>query len=185
MRNTLKLCRRFYLLPSLVVAGGIGINGSGCSTNRQSQSNPIASVGAAQVRGTHEFRLENWYKLRLDRVDGKKVNTSWWADWTKPLPIDPGYRTIRVECQFAMNSITESVSLDLNASLKAGHTYQLRCAPAEDAVVFWVEDAATRNKAGMTSLAASTTPPVSPSQAAAGGAVLLLLRTLIFLGAGG
>jgi hypothetical protein len=186
MPTTLKYCRYFFFLLFVVVLGGLSIFSSGCATTPRYHAKVASSAEGAQMRGAHEFQwFRHWYKIRLEEVDGEKVNTSFWTNWEKPILIDPGDRVIRVECLFSADgSRTDSLSVDLNASLRAGHNYKLRCGIVGDSVAFWVEDTETHHKAGMQSLAVST-PPESASQTAAGVAVLLLFRVLISFGTGG
>ena len=184
MPIALKYGRSFYYLMFVVVLGGMFIIGGGCATTPHYQSKVSSPVDGAQVRGTSKTRWVHWYKLRLEKVDGIKANTSWWTDWTKPILIDPGDRVMRVECQFGTNWGMESVSTDLTVSLQAGHTYQLRCGIEDNTVVFWAEDTETHLNAGKQIVTVSTTP-VSPSQTAAGVTVFLLFRVLLLMGTGG
>jgi len=184
MPIAIKCGRSFYSLMFVVVLGGLCIVGNGCATAPQYQSRTSSLVDGAQVRGASKFRWKQWYKLRLDEVDGRKAKTSWWTDWTKPILIDPGDRVMRVQCQFATDWNHDSVTVDLTASLQAGHAYQLRCGIEDNAVAFWVEDMETHLNAGKQIVTVSTTP-VSPSQTAAGVTVLLLLRVQLPIGTGG
>jgi hypothetical protein len=184
MPIALKYCRSACFLMFVVVQVGLCLVGSGCATTPQYQSKASSPADGAQVRGASKFNWTHWYKLKLEQVDGKKVNLSWWTDWTKPVLIDPGDRVMRVQCQFAMDSSPDSVTVDLAASLQAGHAYQLRCGIEDNAIAFWVEDTETHLSAGKQILTVNTTP-VSPSQTAAGVTALLLFRLLLLVGTGG
>ncbi len=184
MPTALKFNRSFYFLMLIIVLGGLCIVDSGCATKPKYQSKASSPVEVAQVRGAYKFHLKHWYSLRLNEVDGIKTKTSWWADWTQPILIDPGDRVMKVECRFPVDSAPASITVDLTASLQAGHTYQLRCGIEDDTVTFWVEDMETHMNTGKQVATVSTTP-ATPAQTAAKVSLLLLLRVLILIGTGG
>jgi hypothetical protein len=113
------------VLVFAVVLGGLNLLGGGCATAPRYQPTVTSAAEGAQLRGTREFHgLGHWYRIRLEAVDGKKVNASFWTNWQKPVLVDPGDHVIRVNCVFSMDaSGMDSLSVDMNVSLSAGHDY--------------------------------------------------------------
>ena|ERR1041385_3948762 len=145
MPIALKYWRDFSFSILSVVLGGLCIIGNGCATVPRYQSRASSPADGAQVLGTFKGFPAHWYRLTLEQVDGKKVNISWWKpDWHTPVLLDPGDRRLRVRCQFATVSRAGSGTADFVASLRAGHTYQLRCDRRDDVVIFWVADTKTQ-----------------------------------------
>jgi hypothetical protein len=186
MTITPKRDRRICPVVLTVLLAVWSIVGGGCASTPRYKASAASPANGAQVKGSSEFRwFRHWYRIRLEQVDGEKVGTSFLTNWKKPVLVDPGDRRIRVECEFSVDgSATESLSVDLNVSLQADHTYELRCGIDGDSVGFWVEDTKTQARTGMQRLAVNT-PPESAAKTAAGVAVFLLFRTLLLLGTGG
>lgn len=169
------------IFPIALIA--LGLLASGCATT----SRPEASPGAdrAIVQGIHEFHWRVWYKLGVDKVDGKSADLYWYSDWAKPVPVAPGARVIRARCLFAVeDSKTQEVSVDLPVTLQAGRRYQVRNGIESNAVVFWVEDLQTRSLAGKKVTVGTTPSTSSPSEVVMGNAALVLLRVLLLIGTG-
>lgn len=183
--GSLSLSRSFFILLLVALSGVLSILSSGCATTPQYRAKASSPIDGAQVRGASEFHwFGHWYRIRLEEVDGEKVNTSVWTDWKRPILIDPGDRVIRVGCVFSPDgSRTESISVDLNISLLAGHNYKLRCGIEGKSVAFWAEDTETHQKVGMQRLSVSPDKG-SPAQTAAGVTALLLFRLLLLMGTG-
>lgn len=186
MLTGLKTRRKNRLAIFAIVLGALGIMGNGCASP-SSRYQPLISSPSdgAQVVGTHQGYPTHWYKLTLEKVDGRKISLPWWkTDWNTPLLIDPGERTLQVRCRFEMDFHSDSITADLNASLQPGHSYQLRCDITDnDTVVFWVEDTKTHLNASRP----ITTPATPPSllQPTAEAGVFLLLRVLLLISTGG
>jgi hypothetical protein len=183
MHTAFQRCHSFYFIMFVLVWSSVCIFGYGCTTIPRYQSKASSPVDGAMVRGTREFHLDYWYKLGLNRVDGKATKLSWWSDWTKPVLIDPGDRMLEAVCLFALGgSSTDKVTVDLAVSLQAGHNYQLRNGVENNAVVFWVEDVETHLLAGKK--VTMGIAPSSPAKTAAQTAAGLLLRVLLLFGTG-
>jgi hypothetical protein len=171
--------RTFYA----AVLGILILLAQGCATTSRPEASP--GVDRAIVQGIHEFHWRVWYKLGVDKVDGKSADLYWYSDWAKPVPVEPGARVIRARCLFALeDSKTQEVSVELPVTLQAGRHYQLRNGIESNAVVFWVEDMQTRSPAGRKVTVATTPSTSSPSEVVVGNAALVLLRVLLFIGTG-
>jgi len=135
--HTRQLIRGFCLCG----AGAILIYLTGCATTGSIyQATATSTNDAAVVSGTLKPFI--WLrKATLQSVDGVPVGF-WQAQSTSPILIDPGPRALFVRGQYVRFWSHGDAYAELKATLKAGHTYQIKVELQKQSMTFWVEDLA-------------------------------------------
>lgn len=126
-----KLLTSVIVLPSLVLAG--------CTTTPRYHAKATDRTDAAVVRGWKSGGVMFFTYTEIERIDGLGVSTF----SREKAMVDPGLRTLSVAGTYAggIGGIERyTARVDLNATLKAGHSYRVKAERSGELMTLWVED---------------------------------------------
>jgi hypothetical protein len=125
------------LLISLVVSPAILLGG--CATTASYQAKAVNRDDGALIRGwtTGTFLYWTLTYTEIEKVDGLPLSTG--ARVGGAL-VDPGLRVLSVAGTYGRGSGRDTGKVELDVTLKAGHSYRVKAERSGERMTLWVED---------------------------------------------
>ena len=126
-----KLLISLVVLPTIILAG--------CATTPSYQAKAVNRGDGAIVRGWASGNFIFFTYTEVEKVDGLRLSI--WSQVRGGWVVDPGLRVLSVAGTYVGGfGGRDTGRVELNATLKGGHTYRIKAERSGELMNLWVED---------------------------------------------